>query len=253
MAALLTSLPTVKPAASDPADPLLAKKRILLVDDHPGFRRGLVAILQERCNDLEVCAEASAVPGALSAMRKWNPDFAIVDISLPGANGIELVKMMLAEQPTLRILILSAHDETTYALRALRAGASGYVMKTEVLDVVPKAIEKIAVGGIFISPAFSDRLVFRAISDEGKQGDSPVASLSDRELEVLELIGKGHSTRDVAEILHLSAKTVETHRMHIKEKLRMTDGREMVRFAIEWHTHQQGEKASETGQPGNNT
>lgn len=244
MAVHLTPLPNVNPDSPELQKQTSPKKRILLVDDHPGFRRGLKALLQEQSVDFEVCAEAQAAPGALDAMRKWNPDLAIVDISLPGTNGIELVKMMLSEQPRLRILILSAHEETTYALRALRAGASGYIMKTEALDSIPRAIEKIAAGGIFISPAYSDRLIFKAINSDAKEGDSPVASLSDRELEVLELLGKGHGTRDIAEILHLSGKTVETHRMHIKEKLGMPDARELVRFAIEWNTRERGDEAA---------
>ena len=237
--AQLANQPIVNSAASNPEGKSSSKKRILLVDDHPGFRRGLTAILREKEGEYEVCGEAQAAPAALHAMRQSNPDFAILDISLPGANGIELIKMMLAEQPSLRILVLSAHQENTYALRAMRAGARGYIMKSEALETIPMAIDKIAAGGIYLSSTYSDRLVFQAINSDTKEDDSPVASLSDRELEVLALLGKGHGTQGAADILHLSAKTIETHRMHIKEKLGLSGARELVRFAIEWYTAEQ--------------
>jgi len=242
MVALPTLKPTVNQATPDSGEVIAPRKRVLLVDDHPGFRRGLASILQEERDAFEICGEAGAAPAALEVMRRFKPDFAILDIALPGTNGIELIKMMQAEQPRMLILVLSAHEESTYALRALRAGARGYVMKTEALDCVPQALRKIEGGGIFVSPAYNDRLIFKAINaDAGTEEDSPVACLSDRELEVLDLLGKGHGTKDMAEILHLSVKTIETHRMHIKEKLGFKDSRDLVRFAIEWKTHEQGE------------
>jgi len=217
----------------------VAQKRVLIVDDHPVFRRGMAAMISEQ-PDLGVCGEAENAPSALDAMRRLKPDLALLDISMPGTNGIELVKLMLAEQPRLHILILSMHDESLYALRALRAGAKGYVMKAEAMTHVIAAIRKVLGGEIYVSPRFSERLVFKAIQSlEGGMG-SPVDKLSDRELEVLQLLGKGFGTREIANELHLSVKTIETHRAHIKEKLGFKDASEMVRFAIDWVAQEHG-------------
>ena len=213
--------------------------KVLVVDDHPVFRKGIIALLGEQEN-LSICGEAEDALRALTAMRRLEPDIAVVDISMPGTNGIELTKSMLSERPDLKILVLSMHDETLYALRALRAGAKAYVMKAEAMDYVSEAIKKIIDGGIYVSPRFSERLVFRAVqSMEGGMG-SPVDKLSDREMEVLHLLGKGFGTREIAAELHLSIKTIETHRMHIKDKLNFKDASEMVRFAIEWVSQQEG-------------
>ena len=213
--------------------------KVLVVDDHPVFRKGIITLLGEQEN-LSICGEAEDALRALTAMRQLEPDIAVVDISMPGTNGIELTKSMLSERPDLKILVLSMHDETLYALRALRAGAKAYVMKAEVMDYVSEAIKKIIDGGIYVSPRFSERLDFRAVqSMEGGMG-SPVDKLSDREMEVLHLLGKGFGTREIAAELHLSIKTIETHRMHIKDKLDFKDASEMVRFAIEWVSQQEG-------------
>jgi DNA-binding NarL/FixJ family response regulator len=233
MSAIESSPPT--PPATRPVAP----KRILIVDDHPVFRRGIGALVGEQA-DLAVCGEAEGAPSALEAMRQLKPDLALLDISMPGTNGIELIKLMLAEQPKLLILILSMHDESLYALRALRAGAKGYVMKAEAMNYVIAAIRKVLNHEIYVSPRFSERLVFRAVQSlEGGMG-SPVDKLSDRELEVLQLLGKGSGTREIANNLHLSVKTIETHRAHIKEKLGFKDAGEMVRFAIDWVAQEQG-------------
>lgn len=214
------------------------KKRILVVDDHPVFRHGIASLIGNE-PDLTVCGEAANSPSALEAMRRLKPDAALIDISMPGANGIELIKLMKAEQPRLPLLILSIHDESLYALRALRAGASGYVMKAEALDFVLTALRKVLTGEVYVSPRFSERLIFKAVhSLEGGMG-SPVDKLSDRELEVLQLLGRGFGTREVASELNLSIKTVETHRAHIKEKLGFKDAGEMVRFAIDWVSQSQ--------------
>lgn len=208
-------------------------RRILVVDDHPIFRHGIAALINGE-SDLEVCGEASNSLTALEAMRRLEPDAALVDISLPGTNGIELIKLMRAEFPRLPILMLSMHDESLYALRALRAGALGYVMKAEALNQVLLGLRRVLMGEIYVSPKFSEKLIFKAVQSlDGGMG-SPVDKLSDRELEVLELIGQGFGTREVAENLHLSVKTIETHRAHIKEKLDFKDASEMVRFAIDW-------------------
>ena len=214
------------------------RHRIIIVDDHPLLRRGMAALLSEQ-PDLDVCGEAQDTKGALQAMRDLTPDVALVDINLPGANGLELIKLMLAEQPKLRILVVSMHDESLYALRSLRAGAKGYLMKAEALEQMVSAVRRVAQGDIYVTPRFSERLVFKAIQSlEGGLG-SPVDRLSDRELEVLRLLGKGLGTRDIAHTLHLSVKTIETHRAHIKEKLGFKEAAEMVRFAIDWVVHEE--------------
>jgi DNA-binding NarL/FixJ family response regulator len=231
--------------ASDLEDDMAPKtgdgpqRRVLLVDDHPVVRHGIAQLIQNE-SDLAVCGEAESAPAALEVMRQQRPDLAILDISLQGTNGIELIKLMRAEMPKIRILMLSMHDESLYALRALRAGARGYVMKGEAVEHLLTAMRKILDGEIYVSPRFSERLVFKAINSlEGGLG-SPVDNLSDRELEVLQLLGKGFGTREIAGELHLSIKTIETHRAHIKEKLGLKDAGEMVRFAIDWVARESG-------------
>lgn len=221
--------------------PFKNPRPVLLVDDHPAFRRGLSAVIGEE-SDFTICGEAPTASTALEAMRRQQPALAVVDISLPGANGIELIKMMIAEQPQLHILVLSMHEESVYALRALRAGAKGYIMKADSLDSVLAGLRKVAEGGIYVSPKFSERLIFKTIQAGDGEASSPVDRLSDRELEVLQWLGKGCSTRDIADQLHVSVKTVETHRAHIKEKLGFRDAGEMVRFAMDWATQSEPEE-----------
>ena len=213
------------------------KRRVLIVDDHTVFRHGISAMINAEA-DLVVCGEAGSAPAALESMRRLEPDIVLVDISLPGTNGIELLKSMKAERPKMPMLVVSMHDESLYALRALRAGALGYVMKAEALDLVLTAIRKVLEGEAFLSPKFSERLVFKAIRSLDEGLGSPVDKLSDRELEVLNLMGRGFGAQDIANELHLSVKTIETHRAHIKEKLDFNDSKEMVRFAIEWVAQQ---------------
>ena len=209
------------------------KKRVLIVDDHPVFRHGITALINAEA-DLVVCGEASSSPFALDAMRKLQPDIVLLDISLPGTNGIELIKFMKSEQPKLPLLVLSMHDESLYALRALKAGALGYVMKAEALTHVLDALRKALKGEIYVSPRLSERLIFQAIQSTNGNTGSLVDRLSDRELEVLTFLGRGLGTKEIASELHLSVKTIETHRAHIKEKLGFRDAGEMVRFAIDW-------------------
>jgi len=220
------------------ADPGVERKQILVVDDHPIFRHGLADLIATQ-PDLVVCGHADSAPTALDQMRRLKPDMAILDVSLRGTNGIELVKLMKAEAPRLPILVLSVHDESLYALRALKAGALGYIMKAEAGQHVISGIRHVLEGKIFVSPKFSEQLIFKAIHSLETGDGSPVDQLSDRELEVLELLGKGHNTRSVAKLLNLSVKTIETHRAHIKEKLGFKDASEMVRFAIDWVSQQE--------------
>ncbi|MEI9892741.1 MAG: response regulator transcription factor [Chthoniobacter sp.] len=229
---------TLNPDLPRPA--IATRKRVLLVDDHAMVRKGLATLFGEM-DDLVVCGEAESAPQALEAMRRCDPDVAVLDITMPGANGIELTKAMLAERPKLPILVFSMHDESLYALRALRAGAKGYVMKSEPASEILVALRKVLGGEIYVSTRFGERLVFQAIqSQNGSVQGSPVDNLSDRELEVLHHLGKGLGTRDIAANLNLSVKTIETHRAHIKEKLGVKDSEEMVRFALDWVTLEEG-------------
>lgn len=233
----MTSTAAPREKSGRPAD--TGKARILIVDDHPAFRFGIAALIAS-LPDLTVCGQAENAGTALDAMRRLHPDMVMMDISMSGTNGIELIKLMIAEEPKLLILVVSMHDESLYALRALRAGAKGYVMKVEALEHVVTALRRVLAGKIYVSPRFSERLVFKAIQSlEGGLG-SPVDQLSDRELEVLQLLGKGFGTREIAHELHLSVKTIETHRAHIKEKLGCRDAGEMVRFAIDWVGQEEG-------------
>jgi DNA-binding NarL/FixJ family response regulator len=214
------------------------KKRVLIVDDHPIFRFGLAGLITEQSH-LEVCGHADSAPLALDAMRRLKPDIVLVDLSLRGTNGIELIKLMKAEEPELPILVISMHNEAVFGLRALKAGALGYVMKAEAMNHVAEAISKVLKGKIYVSPEFGEKLIFKAVQSTEAGSGSPVDALSDRELEVLQLLGKGGSTRSIAETLHLSVKTIETHRAHIKEKLGFQDSEEMVKFAIDWVAQQE--------------
>ena len=214
------------------------KHAVLVVDDHPLFRKGVVQLLTDE-PDIEVRAQAGNAKEALDALRRHRLDLAVIDISLEGGtNGIELTKAIRAERPRLPVLILSMHDESLYAERALRAGARGYVMKREALDQFITAVRTVLEGEIFISPAISNRMVYDHIHG-GDSARSPVDRLSDRELEVLQLIGKGHDMHDIARGLNLSEKTVETHRAHIKDKLNLANAREVTRFATNWLMLQQ--------------
>ncbi len=208
-------------------------RRILVVDDHPLFRKGVVQLLNDE-PDLQVEGEAASNNEALGAIRREPFDLAVVDIGLEGStNGIELTKSIRAEKPDLPVLILSMHDEALFAERALRAGARGYVMKREALDQFIVAVRTVLRGDIFISEEMSRRMVFAHIQG-GTEPRAPIDRLTDRELEVLQLIGKGREVKEIAKQLNLSAKTVEAHRAHIKEKLNLANARQVARFAMEW-------------------
>lgn len=213
--------------------------RLLLVDDHPLFITGVREILT-RHSDHAVIAEAHNAPQALQALRTHQPDLALVDVTLPGTNGIELTKMLLAEAPALRVLVLSMHDECVFALRALRAGARGYLMKSEPTPIMLEAIRRISQGLLFVSPALNDRLVFRAIESISAGRTSLLENLSERETEVFERLGRGLGTTAIARELGISPKTVETHRAHLREKLHLANGADLVEFARDWMHHREG-------------
>jgi DNA-binding NarL/FixJ family response regulator len=210
-----------------------AAKRIVIVDDHPLFRKGLEELINSE-DGFAVCGEAGNAAEAMEVIRKLNPELAIVDLSLPGANGIELIKNIRAEFSRLPILVLSMHDESLYALRALRAGAEGYVMKHEAMVNVIHAIHEVFNGRPYLSPAMAAQVITKFAHRESEEETDAVERLSDRELEILELIGKGKDVREIAKLLHLSPKTVETHRSHIKDKLDLKNSREVARFALQW-------------------
>lgn len=184
--------------------------------------------------DMEICGEAEDSPSAIRGVGEANPDAIIVDISLKSANGLELIKNLKAIHEDIPILVFSMHDETIYAQRALRAGAKAYVMKKESPSKVVDAIRKIIQGEIYVSPSVADQVLHQIVNGPGNVSTSPVDRLTDRELEVVQLIGRGLSSREIAESLHLSVKTIESHRAHVKEKLSLRNATELVQFSVQW-------------------
>jgi DNA-binding NarL/FixJ family response regulator len=205
----------------------------LVVDDHPVFRQGLVALIKSD-ERYEVCAEAGTTAEALETLERDVPDMALVDISLVGKNGLDLVRTLKASHPEILILIISMHDEVVYANRALKAGARGYVMKHEAASVMLDAIKTVLSGKIYVSAAMRDRLIESVFSRQSDREMPSVERLSDRELEVLERIGQGYGAADIAGMLNLSVKTVNAYKDHIKEKLFIRDAGELRRFAVNW-------------------
>jgi len=210
-----------------------SKKKIFLVDDHPIVRQGM-ALFINREADLNVCGEAEDSLSAMHGIPACRPDLVIVDISLNGPDGLDLLKSIRIQYPGLPVLILSMHDELIYAERALRAGANGYIMKQEATEKVLIAVRRILNREVYVSDRVANKMLQMYIAGSPSTKQSPVAGLSDRELEVFRLIGEGHSTRQIAEELHLSVKTVESYQAHIKEKLSLRSARELVQHAIQW-------------------
>ena len=209
-----------------------ARRQVLIVDDHPIVRHGL-ALLINREPDLMVCGEADDAQSATQAIVSLRPDLVILDISLGGPDGLELLKQIRTRNTDLPVLVLSMHDEATYAERVLRAGANGYIMKQEATDRLLTAIRRILEGQVYVPDRVASRLLRQYAHTSTVTARSPLAALSDRELEVFRLIGAGRSTRQIAEILHLSVKTVESYQAHIKEKLELSNARELQYHAIE--------------------
>jgi len=188
----------------------------------------------------EVVGEASSTPEALTVVRHQRPTLAIVDLGLKGANGLELTKSLRAEFPRMPVLVLSMHDEPTYAVRSLRAGANGYVTKEEALGSVLVAVREVIGGRTYLSPGMASEVISNVVLSKTAPGEQPTDLLTDRELEILERIGKGEEVKGIAKALHLSPKTVETHRAHIKEKLKLTNARQVARFAVQWASGREG-------------
>jgi DNA-binding NarL/FixJ family response regulator len=211
-----------------------AKRKVLLVDDHPIVRERLGELIAQE-PDLTVCGEAEDAHGALEAAEKTQPDIAIVDISLKDSYGIELVKDLKIRQPRLPVLVLSMHEESMYAERALRAGAKGYLNKQEATKKVIPAIRQILDGKIFVSEQMTAGFLQKMAGGGAavKEGGTPLDALTDRELEIFQLLGQGKSAKEIARTLHISVKTVEAHREHIKQKLNMKSSSDLLRYAIE--------------------
>jgi DNA-binding NarL/FixJ family response regulator len=216
-----------------PSSAPFGKRRIFLVEDHPVTREGFAQLINYQ-TDLEVCGQAGTAVKALAGITETKPHLVIVDISLAESNGIELIKQIRSRHAQLPTLVLSTHDEGLYAERAVRAGARGYVMKQAPTTEVMKAIRDVLQGELFLSENMRNRMVRQHLQGSKAERPSEMSALSDRELEVFELIGNGHTTRRIAGKLRLSVSTVETYRAHIKEKLRLENGMDLVRRAVEW-------------------
>jgi DNA-binding NarL/FixJ family response regulator len=209
------------------------KATIVIVDDHPIVRQGLADLLNEE-QDLAVIGQAEDAPEAMQIIRKQKPDIVIIDVSLKETSGIELIKDIKALDSEIPVLTLSMHDESLYAERALRAGAKGYIMKQEATDKIVNAIRTVLKGQLYLSDRMSSRILRKIVGGGVEVESSPIDRLSDRELEVFTLLGQGHGTRQISEQLHLSIKTIETYRSHIKEKLDLADSTELLQHAIQW-------------------
>jgi len=214
-------------------------KRLLLVDDHPIMRHGLVQLISAE-PDLEVCAEAGNAADGMVAVTSKKPDLVIADLTLPDKHGLEFIKDIRALHPDLQILVLSMHDESLYAERALRAGARGYLMKEAAAENLIHAVRRVLGGDIYLSDKMAS-VMLELLSGQRKSAASAgIDRLTDRELEVLQLIGSGRGTRQIADQLHVSVRTIDAHRAHIKDKLQLPDGNALVRYAVRWVENQQG-------------
>ena len=211
--------------------------RILIVDDHPLVRAGFAQLISD-CPDLEVCGEAGDMAEALKQIEETSPDLAIIDLSLAGGSGLDLIERIRLRNKDLLMLVASMHDETLYAERVLSAGARGYVNKQEAQDQIIFAIRQVLNGKVYLSQTMTDRLLSGMVESGGDKRD--IDSLSNRELQVFEMIGEGVMTAQIAKQLHLSIKTIETHQAHIKKKLNLSSAHELTQRAIRW-TMEQGD------------
>jgi DNA-binding NarL/FixJ family response regulator len=208
------------------------KFRVLIVDDHPIVREGIAAVIN-REHDLEVCGQAGGLAEAMRLHRETHPDIVVADVSLADGNGLELVKELVAQDAQAKVLVQSMHEESLYAERSLRAGARGYINKEEAPLQLVNAIRHVLHGRVYLSSRMTDRLLNRSL--RGVDADrSPIETLSDRELEVFEQIGRGMTTRRIAQNLYLSPKTIETYRENIKTKLSLRNATELTQHAVQW-------------------
>ena len=209
------------------------RTRVLVVDDHPAIRDALAAVITDS-SDLVLCAEAESSEQVFRAVERLSPEVAVVDIALPDAHGLDLIANLLARYPSMRVVVFSVYDERIYAERAIRAGALGYVMKHEPVHEVLEAIRCVARGEVYLSRAMASRIVSKASLRRPSRPSAPTDLLTDREIAVLQLLGEGNSVESIAERLHLSRKTVETHRRNAKEKLGFDSVSELLLFAVRW-------------------
>jgi DNA-binding NarL/FixJ family response regulator len=207
--------------------------RVVIVDDHPVVRLGLRQLLENE-PDLELCGEAEGAAEALSVIEETRPDLVVIDISLKNGSGLSLVKQITAQDRTIKTLVSSMHDEALFAERALRAGAMGFINKEEAIDQMVSAMRRVLAGSIYLSPGMTDRVLQSIARGELEGGKVTLEQLSDRELEVFELIGKGLTTRQAADHLNLSVKTIETYRENIKTKLNLENNNELICRAAQW-------------------
>jgi DNA-binding NarL/FixJ family response regulator len=220
------------------------KIRVLLVDDHPLVREGLVNLIAQQ-PDLEVCGEAGNEPQALALVSSAQPDVAVVDLTLENGSGLELIKSIKAGHPGVAVLVLSMHDESLYAERALHAGARGYIMKREAAKKVIQGIRAVCAGQLYVSEKISAGMAEKFAGGRLAAPASPVEQLSDRELAVFELLGQGQNTRQIADHLHVGFKTVQSYCARIKEKLQLANATELLRAAIRWHEGRQNNDSSD--------
>lgn len=208
-------------------------RRILMIDDHPITRRGLAEMINHE-RDLEICGEAEDAAMGLEAIATLQPDLVLVDLTLPRKSGLTLIKEIRVQYPSVLILALSMHDESIYAERVLRSGAQGYIMKNVGGVKLLKAIRQILDGQIYVSEKMSSKILNVFAGQRQGLTDSPVARLTDREFEVFQLLGQGLRASEIGERLHLSSKTIDTHRLHIKEKLQLKSLPELMKYAVRW-------------------
>jgi DNA-binding NarL/FixJ family response regulator len=210
-----------------------APKRIFIVDDHPVVRQG-IALLVNQESDLKVCGDAEGAASALRDIERLKPDLVVLDLSLKDGNGLELIKDLRIRLPRLLILVLSMHDESFYSERVLRAGAKGYITKDEATGKVIEGIRRILRGEVFLSDRMATKMLSQLTDSRIEAVRPSVENLTDRELQVFELIGSGIGTSEIAKKLHLSVKTIDSHREHIKQKLRLDSAAELVKHAVQW-------------------
>ncbi len=213
------------------------RRSILIVDDHPIFREGLTQSISREA-DLAVCGEAETAAEALDAVQRCKPDLVIVDLTLPGKSGLELIKDLRALSPQLPLLVVSMHEESLYASRILRAGARGYVMKQESPRILLQAIRHVLEGGIYVSERMSAQILETYSGQRARTTTSPIEQLSDREFEIFHLVGQGQNNQEIAKQLHLSLKTVAVHQANIRRKLNLTNSSDLIRFAVRWEAAQ---------------
>jgi len=217
-------------------------KRIYLIEDHPLFRAGLMAFLETE-PDLTVAGQASTAEEAVAGLRQAECDAVVLDLSLPGSNGLELLTRIRGAHPDVPILVISMHDEGRYALKVLQSGAQGYVSKREAPATLLEAVRAVLAGQSYVSKAFASELIYKVVCAP-QTGSHPLDVLTGREQEILRLVGDGCSSQKIAASLNLSVKTVESHRLHIKEKLRLPSAAELVRFATEWRDYERAQADS---------